>query len=143
MRRAVAYAMAAACLLAACGKAGTRGPGVPAEATRTAAALTGDDKGEPSDNPQCKLFTGAEVAQYIGEPVAGPHNAAMGTGCQWMAADGTGQVLVQVVRAKDHNPPKLADGFRKAPEVGEGGFVVAQMGGWQAGESRGPRPSKS
>ena len=31
--------------------------------------LTGDAKGSASNNPQCKLFTPAEIASYVGMPV--------------------------------------------------------------------------
>jgi hypothetical protein len=134
MQRPVTYAMMAACLVAGCGKAAT---GAPAEATRIAAVLSGDAKGEAADNPQCKMFTAAEVAKYIGEPVSGPGNAAMGTGCQWMARDGSGHAMVQVVAGKDHNPPSGANGFREVPDVGKDGFVVPEMGGWAAGAVRG------
>jgi hypothetical protein len=139
MRPVLVYAIAAACLLAGCGKANNGGPGVPADAARTAAALTGDAKGEPSDNPQCKLFTAAELAQYVGEPLAAPHNAAAGTGCQWTASGGSGHVLVQVVRASDHTPPSGATGFRRVPDIGKDGFVYPELGGWQAGAIQGDK----
>ena len=48
-------------LLAACGGSGAKG-----EAQKTAAALTGEDKVEAANNPQCQLFTPAELKKYVG-----------------------------------------------------------------------------
>jgi hypothetical protein len=87
-------------------------------------------------DPQCKLFTPAELVKYIGEPVAAGRNA-MG-GCQWVTTktrrDGSqGEVMVVVVPARYHARPKLAKGFKDVPDVGEKGFVAQDMGGWVAG----------
>ena len=101
------------------------------DAQKVAAALTGDDKQAAADNPQCKLFTRAEAAKYIGEPVSAGQNA-MG-GCQWVANGGSGNVMVIVVPARYHERPTLADGFKEEPEVGTKGFVARDMGGWVAG----------
>jgi hypothetical protein len=103
------------------------------EARETAAALTGDDKQDAADNPQCKLFTRDELAAYIGEPVNAGANAAMGTGCQWPASDESGDVMVIVIPPDYHTPPSLADGFKELPDIGANGYVVPEMGGWAAG----------
>ncbi len=104
-----------------------------ADAEKLRATLTGDAKGAAASNPQCKLFTQAEAGKYLGRTVKPGRNAAMGTGCQWVAAVGNGSVMVQVVRASDHSPASGAPGFRKLRDVGKDGFVVPQMGGFQAG----------
>ena len=127
-------AVAAACLFAACGKSAG---GAPADAKATAAALTGDAKGAAADNPVCRLFTQAEVAAYIGEPVNAWENAAMGTGCQWTAKDESGSVMVQIVDAQNHNPISGAPAFRELPDVGERGYVANDVG-WTAGAVQGP-----
>ena len=77
----------------------------PAETPKTATVAAADPSGAQADNPQCKLFTAAEIAKYIGEPVSPGQNAALGTGCQWLAADGTGDVIVAVVPSSYHEPP--------------------------------------
>jgi hypothetical protein len=122
--------------LAACNKSPSS---VPPEAQRTADALTGDSKGEASANPQCRMFTAAEIEAYGGAPVGAGTNAAMGTGCQWPGAqgDGNGTAMLQIVPAGDHEPPSAAPGFKKLTDVGTEGFVVPEMGGWHAGAIQG------
>ena len=106
---------------------------VPAEAQNTADVLTGDAAGSADSNPLCKLFTVDEIATYEGAPVAAGKNAAMGTGCQWVHAQGEGSAMVQVVRKDDFSAPDQAPGYKVVPGAGEQAFVVPQMGGWQAG----------
>lgn len=104
-----------------------------ASAQEVADALTGDDKGAAKNNPVCALYTAKELAAYAGEPLGAPSNAAMGSGCQWLAKDGTGDVLIQIVSADYHEPHTLADGFRELPGIGERGFVERAYDGWSAG----------
>lgn len=129
----LAGSLATSLLLGACGGGASSAQ---TDAQKVAAALTGDDKQAAADNPQCRLFTAAELATYIGEPVSAGRNA-MG-GCQWLTtrtrSDGSqGDVMVIVVPARYHERPKLANGFRDVPDVGEKGFVAQDMGGWIAG----------
>jgi hypothetical protein len=95
--------------------------------------LTGDSKGPASDNPQCKLFDAAELSAYVGVPLSAGRNAGAGYACQWVATAGQGSVIVAVVRADDHEPPKLAPGFKSLPSPGTEAFVGAEMGGRAAG----------
>jgi hypothetical protein len=128
------------CLLAAALTAcGGNGAAAQTSAAKTAAALTGEDKIAADQNPQCKLFTPAELAKYSGEPLSAGHGAAMGTGCQWMGRSQAGFVMIQVVPARYHEPHKGAEGFRKLPDVGTQGFVETDLGGWQAGAITGPQ----
>ncbi|MEO7273280.1 MAG: hypothetical protein ABI211_14885 [Vicinamibacterales bacterium] len=115
----------------ACGGAKPEPPA--AEAPRTASVPAADASGAQADNPQCKLFTVADIAKYIGEPVSPGQNAALGTGCQWLAADGTGDVIVAVVPSSYHEPPSAAPGYRALADVGVKGFVSPQLDGWVAG----------
>jgi hypothetical protein len=126
MTRIPAALLCTALALAACGKA--QQP--PASSASQSAATP---VAEPIDNPQCKLFTPAEVAKYIGEPVSPGQKAALGTGCQWLAADGTGDVIVAVVPSSYHEPPTAAPGYRALDGVGSKGFVAPQLDGWVAG----------
>jgi len=113
--------------LAACG------PSTPAsDAKQTADALTGDSKGAANLNPLCKLFTPAELEAYVGEPLGAPDTAAMGTGCQWLANDNQGNVLLQIVPKSYHRDPHLADGYKKLPDLGVESNVAPDMGGWIA-----------
>jgi hypothetical protein len=123
-------------LIACCG---SRHAVAQTEAQKTASALTGDDKIAADKNPQCKLFTAAELAKYVGEPLSPGHNAAMGTGCQWNGRSPGDSAMIQVVAARDHEPHKGAKGFRKLPDVGTEGFVEMSMGGWNAGAITGPQ----
>jgi hypothetical protein len=102
-------------------------------AKKEAAILSGDNKGAAADNPRCKYFTAAEVAEYMGAPVASVQNAAMGLGCQWLAGNGGGDVIVTVAPKEYHEIPSLADGYKELTDVGEKGFVVPELGGWAAG----------
>ena len=115
-------------LLVACGK-----PGVPAEAEKTRAALTGDDKQTVAQNAECQAFKPAEIAGYIGEPVNAPVNAASGLGCQWTAKDGSGDVIVTVVPANYHEKPSQQAGYKTLPAPGTEAFVAPYFDGWLAG----------
>jgi predicted small lipoprotein YifL len=114
--------------LAGCGRSGP-----PDDARKAADIVTGDSQGSASDNPLCRLFTGSEMAAYIGEPVKAGENAAMGQGCQWPAQDEDGQVTIAIVPAEYEERATAAEGFRKVPEAGKDGFVVPDLGGWVAG----------
>jgi hypothetical protein len=124
--------------LAACGQSA---PSTVRRAQETANALTGDAAGAAADNPQCRMFTPAEISTYLGAPAKAGANAAMGSGCQWAdtANDGAGFVMLQIVAARDHSPPSGAPGFKKLPDIGTKGFVVPQLSGWQAGAIRGDK----
>ena len=104
---------------------------------KTADVLTGNAKGTAANNPVCKLFTPAEAAKYVGEPVGAPENAALGSGCQWAAKDDDGDMLVQVVAASYHEEPTQAKGFQRVAELGPRAFVVPELGGWKAATVRG------
>ena len=113
--------------------------GAPSEAQRTADVLTGNAAGDASANPQCKTFTVADIASFAGTPVQPGENAAMGTGCQWSARNDHGFVMVQVVRAQDHNPPSGAPGYEELPAVGRDGFIVDEGDSWSAGTIQGDK----
>jgi hypothetical protein len=117
-------------LLGACSADVSAGRG---QAQKTAAVLAGDDKATAANNPRCKLFTQTEVAKYLGEAVVAGRNAAMGAGCQWMAADGTGYVIVSIAPSNYHTPPSAVEGFKELPGVGTRGYVAPESKGWTAG----------
>jgi hypothetical protein len=128
------------CLLAggllACGGRATNAQ---ADAKKTAAGLTGEDKVAAAKNPQCQLFTPGEIEQYVGAPLSPGQDAAMGSGCQWTGRSDGASAMIQIVPARYHEPHKSAKGFRKLPDVGTGGFVETSMGGWNAGSITGPQ----
>jgi len=45
--------------------------------------LTGDSRASASANPQCKLFTQAEISALVGARLGPGANAAGATGCSW------------------------------------------------------------
>lgn len=130
MRRTIAT-LALAAAISACGE--TKATDAQAEARKAAARLTGDDKGAASDNALCALFKPQELQPYIGEPVGKPENAAGGSGCQWLAKSGEGDVLIQVVGADYHEPHSLSEGFRELAGPGKEAFVERAYDGWSAG----------
>jgi hypothetical protein len=103
------------------------------EAQSTAAVLSGDAKSAAADNPRCRLFTLAEVAKYLGEAVVAGRNAAMGAGCQWLAADGSGYVIVSIAPSNYYAPPSAVEGFKELHDVGTRGYVAPESKGWTAG----------
>lgn len=120
--------------LAGCNKSASV---VSGEAQEMADVLTGDAAGDASDNRECKKYTVAEIGAIVGTPVEAGENAAMGTGCQWSASNDKGFVMVQVVDAKDHNPPSGAPGFKELSGVGTEGFIVPDPEGGSAGAIQG------
>lgn len=122
--------------LSGCNKAPAAAP---VEAQQTADALTGDAAGDASNNAQCTKFTRAEIAGFAGTPVNAGENAAMGTGCQWTASNDKGFVMVQIVRAQDHNPPSGAPGYKELADVGKDGFIDDEGDSWSAGTIHGDK----
>ncbi|TKB64416.1 MAG: hypothetical protein E8D48_01905 [Nitrospira sp.] len=94
--------------------------------------LTGDAKGLAASNPQCKLFTQAEISVYVGVPVGPGENAAGGAGCSWHDSDYEASATVTVVPPNYFPEPKLVKGFKRLPDVGDKGWV-APDDGWSAG----------
>ena len=127
------------CLFAAALSACGGGAAAQSSAGKTAAALTGEDKIAADKNPQCHIFTPAELAKYAGEPLGPGHDAAMGTGCQFEGRSESGSVMIQVAPARYHEPHKGAAGFKWLPEIGTKGFVETAMGGWNAGAISGEK----
>jgi hypothetical protein len=133
MKQILAFVVLGASLSGACGSGASSAQ---ADAQKVAAALSGGGSQGAADNPQCKPFTPAEIAKYIGEPVSAGRDA-MG-GCQWVTtktrSDGSqGDVMVIVVPARFHERPSMAKGFKDVADVGEQGFVAQDLGGWVAG----------
>ena len=94
--------------------------------------LTGDAKATASANPQCKLFTQAEISALAGAPLGPGENAAGGTGCMWTDKDSVSWALVQVGPARYFYEPKLVKGFKQLPGIGTKAWV-APDGDWSAG----------
>jgi len=94
--------------------------------------LTGDAKGQPLANPQCKLFTQTEIAAYAGAQVGPGKNAAGGAGCNWHDKSYAASVTVSVVPPNYFPEPTEVKGFKRLPEVGSKGWVAPDSG-WSAG----------
>jgi hypothetical protein len=103
-----------------------------AKALSEAEAMAAQLQGSAADNPLCRLFTPAELAAYVGEPLERGEDAAMGSGCMWWATDGEGDVLIQVVPKDYHANPRMAEGYKQLPDLGVEGNVSQAMGGWVA-----------
>lgn len=104
----------------------------PTDAKQLKDQITGDAKGSASANPQCRLFTQAEIAGYVGAPVGPAENAAGGAGCNWHDQGYQAWATVSVVAAKDFPRPTLLKGFKPLPDVGSKGWVAPDSG-WSAG----------
>jgi len=94
--------------------------------------LTGDAKGSAAANPQCKLFTPAEIAVYLGAAVAAGKNAAGGAGCSWAATAGAGQAIVSVIGPSYFPEPSMVKGFKPLQGIGKKAWVAPDSG-WSAG----------
>lgn len=126
-------ALGVAALLAGCGG------GTTSDAEKLAAKLSGEDKGAAATNPQCAMYSQAEIAAFAGEAVGAGKNAGSGFGCQWLASDGIGSTIVTVAPASNHVVTDGAEGFRDLPDVGSKGFVAGKPGGWAAGAITGDK----
>jgi hypothetical protein len=128
----------ASCLIALSCSAACGGSSVPPEAKQVADALTGDTKGAASGNPQCRLFTADELAQYAGEPLGPGTNAAMGSGCQWAASDESGDVMIVVVPSNYHEKYSGDPTYTQWADIGTEGFSARFLDGWMAAAIVGP-----
>lgn len=94
--------------------------------------LTGDAKGSASANPQCQLFSQAEIGTYLGAKVAPGKNAAGGAGCQWTDNDYEASAILSVVPARYYEEPSLVKGFKRLSGMGKKAWVALDAG-WRAG----------
>ena len=94
--------------------------------------ITGDAKAPASANPQCQLFTSAEIAIYAGGPVGVGENAAGGAGCNWHDKGYTASASVTVVPPNYFPVLDGVKGFKLLPGVGNKGWVAPDSG-WTAG----------
>lgn len=94
--------------------------------------LTGDAKGQASANLQCKLFTQAEIADYVGAQVGPGENSAGGAGCYWHDKTYGASATVGVVPPNYFPEPTEVKGFKRLPSVGSKGWVAPDSG-WSAG----------
>lgn len=111
--------------------AGCEAEGTP-DANKTAGAISGADKVAASDNPQCKMFSADEIAGFAGEGVKPGQTGAAGMGCNWLASDGSGVVIVTVAPAEYHVETSEAPGYRALPDIGGKGFVAGAGNSWTA-----------
>jgi hypothetical protein len=86
--------------------------------------LTGDAKGSAASNPQCKLFTPAEISAYLGTPVGAGQSAAGGAGCSWTDKADEVQAIVTVVGPNYFPEPKLVKGYKTLPGLGKKAWVA-------------------
>lgn len=103
-----------------------------ADANKAKDRLTGDAKGSAAANPQCKLFTPAEISAYLGVTVGAGQNAAGGAGCSWTDKDDEAQAIVTVVGPAYFPEPSLVKGFKRLPGIGKKAWVAPDAG-WSAG----------
>lgn len=117
-------------LMVACLASSTLAQG--ADPNKTKDQLTGDAKGSAAANPQCKLFTPAEIAKYLGVSVGAGKNAAGGAGCDWTDKEFEGQALLTVVGPSQYTEPSAVKGFKRLPGIGKKAWVAPDSG-WSAG----------
>ena len=94
--------------------------------------FTGDAKSTAAANPQCKLFTQAEVAAYVGMPVGPGQNNSGGAGCRWSYKEYEAWATVSVVTPNYFPEPTEVKGFKRLPAVGKKAWVAPDSG-WSAG----------
>lgn len=94
--------------------------------------LTGDAKSTAAANPQCKLFTQAEVTAYVGMPVGPGQNNSGGAGCRWSYKEYEAWATVSVVTPNYFPEPTEVKGFKRLPAVGKKAWVAPDSG-WSAG----------
>jgi hypothetical protein len=128
--RTVSTALAATLSVASCGEQAASGTD---DARSTADALTGDAVGAATENPNCRLFTLAEVERYLGEPAEPGRNAGQGNACQWVSQDEEGDVMVSVLPRDAYVAPRGAQGFEAVQGIGSEAYVVPELGGYAAG----------
>ena len=108
----------------------------PADAKKLKDVLTGDARASAVANPQCRLFTPAEMKTWLGAAVGPGENAAGGAGCAWHDEEYSVSGFVTVVAERHHAPPSLAKGFKRLPAIGPKAWVAPDMG-WTAGTVEG------
>lgn len=94
--------------------------------------LTGDAKGSAAANPQCRMFSPAEIAGYLGTSVGPGRNAAGGAGCQWTDKSDESDAILTIVPARYYEEPSLVKGFKRLPGLGKKAWVAPDAG-WRAG----------
>ena len=88
--------------------------------------------GAAAANPQCKLFTQAEVAAYVGMPVGPGQNNSGGAGCRWSYKEYEAWATVSVVPPNYFPEPTEVKGFKRLPAIGKKAWVAPDSG-WSAG----------
>lgn len=104
----------------------------PSDAKKLKDQLTGDAKGTAAANPQCKLFSPAEISAYLGKTVGPGENAAGGAGCSWSDKDYEVQAIFTVVGPSYFPEPSRAKGFKRLQGIGKKAWVAPDSG-WSAG----------
>jgi hypothetical protein len=129
-------AMILACgVLTAAMAACSGGASAQSDARKLAATLRGEDKVGASRNPQCQLFTPADLSKIVGVPFE-PGRDPLGGGisCQWRARSADGFVMVTVVDGKYYEAHTKAPGFKTISGSGIGTRAfVEHDNGWRAG----------
>lgn len=132
--RILVAVLAAACALAAPARAQT------ADAQKHKDLLTGDARIAASANPQCRLFTPAEIGTWLGAAVGAGENGSGGAGCQWHDKDFNVLSYVTVVAAAKYAEPSGSKGFKRLPAIGPKAWTAPEPstpGSWSAGTFEG------
>ncbi len=87
----------------------------------------------------CELFSGSEIASFVGMAVLpGRSGGAQGV-CQWATESFDAEALLIVMPRHRFEQPYWAIGFKTLPAPGRDGYVLPEMGGWTAGSIVGER----
>src|SRR5262245_16505470 len=95
---------------------------ITAAMVHAASAQVGETPGAPDP---CGLFTPAEIAGFLGEPVEGGDRDTLTTACSWYAKDDDSDSFAMLViwPKKAADTPYLTKTMEPHPELGEGGYA--------------------
>ncbi len=102
------------------------------------AGFGGASRAEAANPKVCAMLSASDLRGWWGKEMTVSKEPGI-VDCQWVPADGSqGTLTVQIVPARYYDEPKLGNGFKKLPGIGDGAYVVNDLG-WVAGALKGKK----